>query len=135
MSILKLERSVDEFIKFKHELLPVSIFLMIARAKTPMTYKEIGQKLNVSTARTSRNLAILLKLNLIEGTKIEPVEKEPVRKILFGLIHIGGFSLEDVKNVEIVVSKTSGKKCQRCWKYKDKLIRDEICNRCDDAIS
>lgn len=90
MSILKLERSVDEFIKFKHELLPVSIFLMIARAETPMTYKEIGQKLNVSTARASRNLSILLKLNLIEGTKIEPVEKEPVRKILFGLIHIGG---------------------------------------------
>ena len=47
----------------------------------------------------------------------------------------GGFSLEDVKNVEIVVSKTSGKKCQRCWKYKDKLIRDEICDRCEDAIS
>jgi hypothetical protein len=90
MSILKLERSVDEFIQFKHGLLPVSIFLMIAKAKTPMTYKEIGEKLNVSTARASRNLSILLKLNLIEWTKIEPVEKKPVRKIFFGLIHIGG---------------------------------------------
>ena len=47
---------------------------------------------------------------------------------------IEGFSMEEVSNVKIAVSKTSGKKCQRCWKYKDELIRDEICNRCEDAI-
>ena len=90
MSILKLERTVEEFIQLKHELLPVSIFLMIARAKNPMNYNEIRKKLNVTSARASRNLSILLKLNLIGVTKIEPVEKKPVRKILFGLIHIGG---------------------------------------------
>ena len=48
---------------------------------------------------------------------------------------IEGFCLEDVSNVKIIVSKTKGKKCQRCWKYEDTLIRDEICNRCEDAIS
>jgi len=48
---------------------------------------------------------------------------------------IEGFVLEEVSNVKILVSKTSGKKCQRCWKYKQELIRDEICNRCEDAIS
>ena len=46
-----------------------------------------------------------------------------------------GFSLEDVSNVKIAVSKTKGQKCQRCWKYKDQLIRDEICERCNNAIS
>ena len=46
-----------------------------------------------------------------------------------------GFSLEEVSEVKVEVSKTSGKKCQRCWKYKKELIRDEICNRCDNAIS
>ena len=46
-----------------------------------------------------------------------------------------GFSLEEVSDVKIEVSKTSGQKCQRCWKYKKQLIRDEICGRCDNAIS
>ena len=46
-----------------------------------------------------------------------------------------GFSLEEVPNVKVIVSKTNGKKCQRCWKYKKKLIREEICDRCEDAIS
>ena len=49
--------------------------------------------------------------------------------------NIEGFALEEVSNVEVSVSKTSGKKCQRCWKYKQELIHDEICNRCEDAIS
>ena len=46
-----------------------------------------------------------------------------------------GFSLEEVSDVKVEVSKTSGQKCQRCWKYKKQLIRDEICSRCDSAIS
>ena len=45
-----------------------------------------------------------------------------------------GFSIEEVPNVKIVVSKTSGQKCQRCWKYREQLIRDEICDRCENAI-
>jgi len=49
--------------------------------------------------------------------------------------NIEGFALEEVSNVKVSVSKTSGKKCQRCWKYKQELIHDEICNRCEDAIS
>ena len=46
-----------------------------------------------------------------------------------------GFSLEDVINVKIAVSKTKGQKCQRCWKYKEQLIREEICDHCNNAIS
>ena len=47
---------------------------------------------------------------------------------------IQGFSLEEVPNVKILVSKTNGQKCQRCWKYKKQLIREEICDRCENAI-
>ncbi len=48
---------------------------------------------------------------------------------------IKGFGIEEIPYVKIIVSKIEGKKCQRCWKYKKELIRDEICNRCEDAIS
>ena len=48
---------------------------------------------------------------------------------------VDGFALEEVSNVKVSVTKTTGKKCQRCWKYKEELIRDEICNRCENAIS
>ena len=49
--------------------------------------------------------------------------------------NLNGFRLEDVKNVEVVVLKVDGKKCQRCWKYSKDLINDEICNRCNNSIS
>ena len=45
-----------------------------------------------------------------------------------------GFALEDVKNVIVVVNKNKGSKCQRCWKYSETLVNDEICNRCHETI-
>jgi len=45
-----------------------------------------------------------------------------------------GFILDDVNQVSIVVSKSSGHKCQRCWKYSERLINYEICARCHKAI-
>ena len=46
-----------------------------------------------------------------------------------------GFSIGDIENVKVQVSKVSGQKCQRCWKYEQELVKNEICNRCNDAIS
>tara|TARA_B100000575_G_scaffold294458_1_gene310546 strand:- start:1077 stop:3851 length:2775 start_codon:yes stop_codon:yes gene_type:complete len=46
-----------------------------------------------------------------------------------------GFEIPDIPNVKVIASKVSGKKCQRCWKYEEQLINDEICNRCNDAIN
>ena len=46
-----------------------------------------------------------------------------------------GFENKDIPNIKVKVSKTNGKKCQRCWKYENKLIKDEICERCDKAIN
>jgi isoleucyl-tRNA synthetase len=44
------------------------------------------------------------------------------------------FSLEEIEDVEIEVIKVEGSKCNRCWKYKDQLINNDICDRCEDAI-
>ena len=49
--------------------------------------------------------------------------------------NVSGFSLEEVKDVSITVSKANGNKCQRCWKYEEKLINNEICKRCNEVIS
>ncbi len=46
-----------------------------------------------------------------------------------------GFSIDDIVNVKVHASKVSGLKCQRCWKYEQELVKNEICNRCNDAIS
>ena len=46
-----------------------------------------------------------------------------------------GFELEDVPNTKVKASKVNGNKCQRCWKYEDELVNEEICKRCHDAIN
>ncbi len=46
-----------------------------------------------------------------------------------------GFSIDEIENVKVQSSKVSGQKCQRCWKYEKELVKNEICNRCNDAIS
>ena len=46
-----------------------------------------------------------------------------------------GFAIAEIQNVKVKVSKVRGEKCQRCWKYEENLINNEICNRCNNAIS
>ena len=46
-----------------------------------------------------------------------------------------GFELEDLPNIKVEALKVDGQKCQRCWKYEDHLINDEICKRCHEAIN
>ncbi len=49
--------------------------------------------------------------------------------------NISGFTIENVKDVLIEVSKANGKKCNRCWKILLEVNNEkEICNRCKDAI-
>ena len=45
-----------------------------------------------------------------------------------------GYSIDDIPNVIVHASKVNGEKCQRCWKYEAKLIKNEICNRCNDVL-
>ena len=44
------------------------------------------------------------------------------------------FSLDDIEGVCVVVEKSEGKKCNRCWKYKESLSSQDICNRCEEVI-
>ena len=46
-----------------------------------------------------------------------------------------GFVLEDIPNIKVKASKVDGYKCQRCWKYEEQLIEEEICKRCHEAIN
>ena len=43
------------------------------------------------------------------------------------------FQLNELQGVGVKVSKVSGEKCERCWKYFDAL-NDSICQRCEAAI-
>ncbi len=45
-----------------------------------------------------------------------------------------GFSIDEISDVIVKASKSNGEKCQRCWKYEVKLVKDEICNRCNSVI-
>ena len=42
--------------------------------------------------------------------------------------------LTDSKKTEIIISKHSGLKCERCWKYFNKLFKyegaNQLCDRC-----
>ena len=49
--------------------------------------------------------------------------------------NIRAFEIEDLPNIKVSATKVNGYKCQRCWKYEDKLVNNEICQRCNDAIS
>tara|TARA_Y100001970_G_scaffold292839_1_gene436091 strand:- start:1481 stop:4258 length:2778 start_codon:yes stop_codon:yes gene_type:complete len=44
------------------------------------------------------------------------------------------FSLEEIKEVSVEVIKVSGNKCARCWKYKEQLNLNDLCDRCEEAI-
>ena len=45
-----------------------------------------------------------------------------------------GFEMDDIEGVKVEVEKVKGDKCQRCWKYKETLHLNNICERCKDAI-
>ncbi len=46
-----------------------------------------------------------------------------------------GFEIDDLPDIKVKAIKNNGYKCQRCWKYEDHLVNDEICKRCSDAIT
>ena len=45
------------------------------------------------------------------------------------------FSIDDIEEIEVDVKKINGYKCGRCWKYKDKLSENSMCNRCEEVIN
>ena len=45
-----------------------------------------------------------------------------------------GFNLEDIEGVSVIISNAHGKKCERCWKFKENINSNGICTRCEEAI-
>ncbi len=74
------------------------------------------------------------KINLFKDVNFEEIVITSSASILEYKEDSKGFSLEEINNVIVDVKNTNGKKCQRCWKYFEKLFKDEICNRCKEAI-
>ncbi|MDD2409439.1 MAG: isoleucine--tRNA ligase [Bacilli bacterium] len=53
--------------------------------------------------------------------------------LIVSKINYSNDNLTKYEHISILVEKSKGKKCQRCWNYVDKLIEDR-CIRCDDII-
>ena len=45
-----------------------------------------------------------------------------------------GFEMDDIEGVKVEVEKVKGDKCQRCWKYRESLHLNNICDRCEEVI-
>ena len=70
-------------------------------------------KINVNDLE---NICIVSKLSITQANNVEDY-----------------FQLNELSDVGIKIKKVSGEKCNRCWKYFDKL-NNNICQRCNDAI-
>jgi isoleucyl-tRNA synthetase len=70
-------------------------------------------KINVNDLE---NICIVSKLSITQANNVEDY-----------------FQLNELADVGIKIKKVSGEKCNRCWKYFDKLNHN-ICQRCNDAI-
>ena len=70
-------------------------------------------KINVNDLE---NICIVSKLSITQANNVEDY-----------------FQLNELADIGIKVKKVSGEKCNRCWKYFDKLNHN-ICQRCNDAI-
>ena len=112
-----------------------NIIKQVRRVITGALEKKRADKIIGSSLEAHIN--IYLEDNVLQ--KIKDIDFEEIAiTSSFNLYSISkdvkGFALEDVKNVIVVVNKNKGSKCQRCWKYSETLVKDEICNRCHETI-
>ena len=74
-------------------------------------------------------------LSKVEGVAFDEISITSSFKLHLLDSNSDGFAIAEIQNVKVKVSKVNGEKCQRCWKYEENLINNEICNRCNNAIS
>ena len=109
-------------------------------------YKTVRKTINgaIEIERRNKNLGSSLeasvKLYLDEelGKKIDQSIMEEISIISELSISTGAmpnecYKSEGNKNVGVIVSKVSGKKCERCWKYFPQL-KDNLCVRCEQVV-
>ena len=73
--------------------------------------------------------------NQVKDISFDEIAITSSYKILAYDKNIINFSMEDIKNISVEILKTSGHKCNRCWKYKKDLGSINICDRCEEAIN
>ena len=93
----------------------------------------------LETARSEKvigsSLEAEVKLNLSEKYNLV---KEELGKYIHQLLIVSKviFTTEELpkgENVNLLVEKSSGQKCNRCWNYVDELVGD-VCPRCHDVL-
>lgn len=93
----------------------------------------------LETARSEKvigsSLEAEVKLNLPEKYNIV---KEELGKYIHQLLIVSkvDFTNEELpkgENINLLVEKSNGYKCNRCWNYVDELVGD-ICHRCHDVL-
>ena len=93
----------------------------------------------LETARSEKvigsSLEAEVKLNLSEKYNLV---KEELGKYIHQLLIVSKviFTKEELpkgENVNLLVEKSSGQKCNRCWNYVDELVGD-VCPRCHDVL-
>jgi len=88
VAIMKLENVIEEFRKLDTEIQAQAMMALcvIARgdeANSPVTVKEIGEKLGLTSASASRNVAILSKWNRhqVKGHDLVEAYENPARRV------------------------------------------------------
>jgi isoleucyl-tRNA synthetase len=75
--------------------------------------KNVINQININDLE---NISIVSKLSISQANNVEDY-----------------FQSNELSDVGIKIKRVSGEKCNRCWKYFDKLSHN-ICQRCNDAI-
>ena len=70
----------------------------------------------------------------IENVDMAEVSITSSAKIITDQKNLSAFTIDEIKDIAVNVKKSSGSKCERCWKYESKINSKGICNRCDEAL-
>lgn len=90
----------------------------------------------IDTEPSLANFFVVSKVHLHFDSDLEPAKekfgalrKEGAEEVIMSLLSVEG----DDAGFRILVSRPSGSKCDRCWRYLD-LKENGLCVRCDDAV-
>ncbi|MDD4706314.1 MAG: isoleucine--tRNA ligase [Bacilli bacterium] len=88
-----------------------------------------NNKIIGSSLEASITINLPKKYNIVK----EKLESYLPQLLIVSKINYSSDDLFKYENINILVEKSKGEKCHRCWNYVDTLIEDR-CKRCDDII-
>ena len=88
------------------------------------------------TIRTSLEAAVVLKASGEEYAFLKSIENELATVFIVSSVSVVE---ADVTELEVVVSKANGEKCERCWAFSETVGSDAnhptLCKRCADILN